>query len=710
MLRQHREFNEATERDLLKKKREMAAELERKRLERRQAEEAAARRRELGLDVEEPAQDVSQDLADGTVVADADATMADSSVILAIDEAISTEAGATIDTMEADIAVADDDAQAQLAAADASILTVEPAVEAAAAEAAGSILAAQTATETEHMETEPESVRSAEVPSVGVKETAEYTAASAPSEATEGCSDSGDLVEEGAESTEAVDANKDEEKADESVVAEIQKAASETNSDAGDEANDQKGTDAEEEAEAEAEAEAEEDSDSKEENESDGSSDASSSKERSETPAEVPRRPLTRRQSALQKAQLSVKDDEEKTPARNGKGKAKTKAKTKAKDNSDGAASPVRTRRSRRGRQDVEVMTSDTELPSGITKEMLKEALAKTEFERSHDVTDSKQLATKRRQFQIQRADQPGQDGDENRDGTEEPTGVSDLEAKFSTVKNLLDESTLASLRKVNRRMVPNKYRLEVNFLTNRALPDPGPEATQVADDEVILSVCLFNPRTPTAKMEEYLVLGSQTLTVLRDAFYCISDFLVSQRDETNVNTKDKKVSSSYFFIENTFYNDMRSPLATDYSRVIMEWANDPERQENNPKLQGLQSRLMDGARFQDLSIRLKYPYIFMHQGDCEHVLMFTDLRLLGPNDDQHVESYPKQVFRTRHMRHKCRMCSAYPAQYVTKSDFHSGMSPCYFCEKCYTPFHFDHDGKLMLEHEVFPYANVNLM
>ncbi|PIA14705.1 hypothetical protein COEREDRAFT_34175, partial [Coemansia reversa NRRL 1564] len=101
-----------------------------------------------------------------------------------------------------------------------------------------------------------------------------------------------------------------------------------------------------------------------------------------------------------------------------------------------------------------------------------------------------------------------------------------------------------------------------------------------------------------------------------------------------------------------------------------------------------LQSRLMDGTRFLDLSIRLKQPYTFVHQGDCEHVMVFTDLRLLGPKDDQFVESYPKQVFRTRHMRHKCRMCSAYPAQYVTKNDFHSGMSPCYFCEKCYTPFH----------------------
>ncbi|KAJ2522119.1 hypothetical protein GGI11_001814 [Coemansia sp. RSA 2049] len=342
--------------------------------------------------------------------------------------------------------------------------------------------------------------------------------------------------------------------------------------------------------------------------------------------------------------------------------------------------------------EEITLFTPVSELPKGITEEMLKQAIASSGFARSTDVEEETKRVVKQRTR------------------VEEPAGVSELENKFRKVKDLLDESTLASLRKANRRMIPPKYRLEVNFMTNRVQPGPVPNATPVVDDEVLLSVCFYNTRSSTSKMEEYLVLGSQNLTVLRDAFYCISDFLFSHRDEQIENTKDKKVSSSYFFIEKTFYNDMRSPTATDYSRVIMEWANDPERQTNNPRLQGLQSRLMDGARFLDLSIRLRQPYLFVHQGDCEHVMMFTDLRLLGPKDDQFVENYPKQIFRTRHMRHKCRMCSAYPAQYVTKNDFHSGMSPCYFCEKCYSPFHFDNDGKKLLEHDVFPYANVNLM
>ncbi|KAJ2493881.1 hypothetical protein IWW37_000267 [Coemansia sp. RSA 2050] len=350
-------------------------------------------------------------------------------------------------------------------------------------------------------------------------------------------------------------------------------------------------------------------------------------------------------------------------------------------------------RKSTKEPADVAIRTPQSALPQGITHEMLRKALANSGFVRSTEAEEDPKRVVKQRTRAV------------------EPAGVSELESKFRTVKTSLDESTLASLREANRRMVPARYRLEVNFMSNRVQPEEHvPNSTPVADDEVILSVCFYNTRSSNAKMEEYLVLGSQSLTVLRDAFYCISDFLISHRDEVTENSKEKKTSSSYFFIEKTFYNDMRSPTATDYSRVITEWASDPERQEKNPKLRGLQSRLMDGARFLDLSIRLKQPYIFMHQGDCEHVLMFTDLRLLGPKDDQFVESYPKQIFRTRHMRHKCRMCSAYPAQFVTKNDFHSGMSPCYFCEKCYTPFHFGVNDEKLLDHDVFPYANVNYM
>lgn len=51
-------------------------------------------------------------------------------------------------------------------------------------------------------------------------------------------------------------------------------------------------------------------------------------------------------------------------------------------------------------------------------------------------------------------------------------------------------------------------------------------------------------------------MLGSQPLTELRDAMYCLSDI-----------AEGVKTRSAYFFIENVFYNDLRDKANIDYSK-----------------------------------------------------------------------------------------------------------------------------------------------
>ena len=99
---------------------------------------------------------------------------------------------------------------------------------------------------------------------------------------------------------------------------------------------------------------------------------------------------------------------------------------------------------------------------------------------------------------------------------------------------------------------------------------------------------------------------------------------------------------SAYFFINNTFYNDTRYPHSIDYSRLIIitliiiislitsliiKWANEPLRQSQSPRLAQFKSDDMLTTNFEDLSIRLGYPYLYCHHGNCEHAIVFTDLR-----------------------------------------------------------------------------------
>jgi hypothetical protein len=65
---------------------------------------------------------------------------------------------------------------------------------------------------------------------------------------------------------------------------------------------------------------------------------------------------------------------------------------------------------------------------------------------------------------------------------------------------------------------------------------------------------------------QEFLVLGSQPLTALKDRVYCLQ----------NKQLDGPHTPSSFFFIEGKFYNDLRDPRAISYSESvsIIHYAN----------------------------------------------------------------------------------------------------------------------------------------
>ena len=64
----------------------------------------------------------------------------------------------------------------------------------------------------------------------------------------------------------------------------------------------------------------------------------------------------------------------------------------------------------------------------------------------------------------------------------------------------------------------------------------------------------------------------------------------------------------------------MRDPNNIDYSRVIRKWAEEHE-------LGPFSTALMEDTAFLDLVLRFGYPYVYQHQGNCEHLVVFSDAR-----------------------------------------------------------------------------------
>jgi snRNA-activating protein complex subunit 3 len=77
---------------------------------------------------------------------------------------------------------------------------------------------------------------------------------------------------------------------------------------------------------------------------------------------------------------------------------------------------------------------------------------------------------------------------------------------------------------------------------------------------------------------------------------------------------------SGFFFIENTFYIDFRDPNNKDNSKVIREWAE-------ARKFGIYKTAKMEETRIDSLSLKFGFPWVYQHQGDCEHLISFSNAR-----------------------------------------------------------------------------------
>ena len=139
-------------------------------------------------------------------------------------------------------------------------------------------------------------------------------------------------------------------------------------------------------------------------------------------------------------------------------------------------------------------------------------------------------------------------------------------------------------------------------------------------------------------------------------------------------------------------------------TRNVMDWVSKNKRYTH--KSFGVFTKAdMDQTLFRDLCVRLNFPYFYVHQGNCEHILMFKEIRLLHSQDTQNLNEYPLQIYQNRTRKRKCHVCELFPAKYATIGDKLASENPCFFCERCYERLHYDNKGNLLYEDfEVYDY------
>ncbi|KAH3743504.1 snRNA-activating protein complex subunit 3 [Pelomyxa schiedti] len=387
--------------------------------------------------------------------------------------------------------------------------------------------------------------------------------------------------------------------------------------------------------------------------------------------------------------------------------------------------------------------------------------------------------------------------------------------------------------------------RRHINFVTENMREKREQEECQmenqelVGTEEIVLTVAIYHP-TKLQKHQEFAVLGSQKLTELKDKIYCLNnntsapvnsnasapvDNTASEPADSNPsapvasnpstpvhdnsaingnnsapvnNSTPRQIApghvvasahvnypSSFFFIEGTFYDDMREPNNIRYSVPIIEFANNithnykrpslaksrqsktstsptalpalpspnlpppsplltssinfPPRtsldeseeaigsadvdyeslaqstpctstpqnqslgdQRNDPRWKAeirphnpelWRNANMEDTSFSDLCLRTNEPYLFCHQATCEHIIIFTDVRLVTDFDEHKKSSYPLLVYQNRIYAQKCTICELFDATTIVYNDSLAPTNPCYFCATCYRLLHYEPNG-----------------
>ncbi|XP_030644073.1 snRNA-activating protein complex subunit 3 [Chanos chanos] len=199
-------------------------------------------------------------------------------------------------------------------------------------------------------------------------------------------------------------------------------------------------------------------------------------------------------------------------------------------------------------------------------------------------------------------------------------------------------------------------------------------------------------------------VLGSQKLTDLRDAICCVNDLQVFGEFSETPNMVPQFISkdhykSAFFFFEGTFFNDMRFPECRDISETTREWAKTYDFPE-------FHTARMEDTVFYDLKVKVGYPYLYCHQGDCEHIVILTDVRLAHRDDCLDSKHYPLLTHKHRVVTRKCSVCHLYISRWVTTNDALAPMNPCLFCDQCFRMFHYDKDGNKLGDFKAYSYVD----
>lgn len=220
---------------------------------------------------------------------------------------------------------------------------------------------------------------------------------------------------------------------------------------------------------------------------------------------------------------------------------------------------------------------------------------------------------------------------------------------------------------------------------------------------------CASDPARQSATRSLH-VITQNTLAQFRDSIQCVRDYEIP--GDFSLNPDDAKTAqpareifpSGMFFIEDTFYIDKRTLKAQDYSASIIEWLR------KKGVTNEFHVKSMARTKFLDLSIRLGMPYVYIHQGNCEHVFQFNDIRLMTADDSQEISTYPMKLTVSFNKFTQCNVCHTRSVTWQLVNSVVSPCDPAMYCDLCFKMMHYDANGAKICDFTAHRYTKNNFL
>lgn len=263
---------------------------------------------------------------------------------------------------------------------------------------------------------------------------------------------------------------------------------------------------------------------------------------------------------------------------------------------------------------------------------------------------------------------------------------------KLKTVSMLIGTQSDYTERHRRRYLKYNKYKYIKQEIDNTS-------ADIMPFDEILIAIRVYEPFPYRSNAyvslkpklsQEFYVLGSQYLIELRDRIYCQCRFgpFYDISDNPNKGTPSDgsgaattEADPGFFFITDTFYNDHRH-TQIDYSAVICNWME--RKRVAEPKVANMAQTM-----FKDLTVRLGYPQLYQHHGNCEHLFTFADIRLMSASDSRVRQDYPLLRTISNSRSTFCRMCGLTEACILVINCNEHVHNPTFLCQTCFEQFHY---------------------